>query len=113
MARAFAYRFYHSKAWKNTRSAYMRAVVDVDGRECPAQLCEQCFRRGFVRAAEIVHHKEHLTPDNINDPNITLSFDNLERLCRLCHAEEHPEVYVTEKEPPRVAFDKDGNVIPL
>lgn len=33
------------------------------------------------RPGAIVHHKEHLTPQNINDPDITLSEDNLELLC--------------------------------
>lgn len=113
LARAFAKQFYRSKAWKHTRESYMRSVVDVDGRECPAGLCEKCFKRGFVRLAEIVHHKEHLSPENIDDPNVALGFDNLERLCRLCHAEEHPEIYRESSDLPRVRFDADGNVVPL
>lgn len=114
MAREFAKKFYHSKAWKKTREAYMRAIVEVDGRECPANLCEKCFKRGFASVAQIVHHKEHLTPENITNPDISLSFDNLERLCRLCHAEEHPEIYQDpNQERQRVAFDAEGNVLPL
>ena len=114
MARDFARKFYHSKQWKNTRAAYMRAVVDVNGEKCPANLCEKCFSRGFTQTAEIVHHKEHLTPENITDPKVTVSFDNLERLCRLCHAEEHPEIYENmDTDKPRVKFDSEGNVLPL
>jgi hypothetical protein len=29
-----------------------------------------------------------LTPENINDPMITLSLDNLESLCHNCHTKE-------------------------
>ena len=37
----------------------------------------------------IVHHKIELTPDNINDPHIALSFDNLELLCEDHHNKQH------------------------
>ena len=104
MAREFAKRFYHSKQWKATRDAYMRTQHG---------LCERCKERGIIKNASIVHHKVHLAPDNINDPQISLSFDNLEAVCRDCHAEEHPEVYGwdAEREPMRVAFDENGNVV--
>lgn len=46
-----------------------------------------CTRCG--RPAKEVHHKIHLTPENINDPKIALNPDNLESLCRDCHFEEH------------------------
>jgi len=39
--------------------------------------------------AEIVHHKIELTPDNIDNPKITLGFDNLEAVCRECHSSIH------------------------
>lgn len=110
MARDFSRRFYCSKAWRNTRDAYMRAVVDVDGRPCPAGMCERCFKLGFLVPAEIVHHREHLSPLNINDPSVSMSFGNLERLCRKCHADEHPEIY-GERRGCRVAFDSEGNVV--
>ena len=42
-----------------------------------------------MRAGVIVHHKVHLSPDNIHNPEITLGWDNLELLCRDCHAKEH------------------------
>lgn len=46
----------------------------------------------------------------MHDPEVALSFSNLELLCRKCHAEEHPEVY-GDAEPPRVEFDEEGNVV--
>lgn len=76
----FAVSFYKSKAWQHCRSAYAKSV---------GGLCEQCLKRGLVKPGDIVHHKVRLTPDNINDPAVALSWDNLELLCRDCHAKAH------------------------
>lgn len=76
----FAASFYKSKAWQHCRSAYAKSV---------GGLCEQCLKRGMVRPGDIVHHKVKLTPDNINDPAVTLAWNNLELLCRDCHAKAH------------------------
>ncbi len=51
-------------------------------------LCERCIAKGEVIAATQVHHKIRLTPQNINDPSISLNHDNLEALCDACHASE-------------------------
>ena len=75
MAREFAKQFYASAAWQHCRAAY---IEHVHG------LCERCHRPGWI-----VHHKIYLTPDNINDPDVALSFDNLEYLCLDCHNAEH------------------------
>lgn len=76
----FATRFYSSKAWKQCRAAYMEKV---------GGLCEDCLKRGIFTPAEIVHHIVEITPENITDPEITLSFSNLRAVCRECHATEH------------------------
>lgn len=102
MARDFAWAFYHSLPWKNTRKAYYDSV--------PGHLCEKCLKRGRYTPGQIVHHKVHLTPENIDDPEIALSFDNLELVCRKCHALEHPEIY-GEAPTMRVVFDENGDVI--
>lgn len=47
-------------------------------------LCERCGE-----PAKICHHKEYLTPKNINNPEVTLSWYNLEALCQDCHNKEH------------------------
>lgn len=105
MARDFATDFYHSPAWKRTRDSYMRLGQG---------LCEPCLRKGRYTPAAIVHHKVHLSPQNINDPKITLDYANLERVCRECHADKHPEIYGESRlRKPRCAFDEDGNVVPL
>lgn len=72
--------FYGTPAWKACRRAYTKAC---------GGLCERCLARGIYKAGEIVHHKIPLTPENMNDPRITLSFSNLQLLCRDCHALTH------------------------
>lgn len=103
MAREFAKSFYHSKEWKATRAAYFRYRNG---------LCEKCLSKGKLTAGEIVHHKEHLTPKTISNPTVTLSFANLELLCRQCHANEHPEINKQEVIQ-RIAFDENGNTVRL
>lgn len=75
-----ANRFYKSKAWKETRKAY---IESVNG------LCERCLAKRIINTGYIVHHKEHINAENINDPSITLNFNNLEYLCLECHNKEH------------------------
>lgn len=106
MAREFARAFYHSKAWKQARDAYVRTQHG---------LCERCARNGTISKGEIVHHIEHLTPETIGNPEISLHESNLELVCRKCHAEEHPEIYgrPDSDEPPRYAFDEFGNLVEI
>lgn len=76
----YAEKFYKSKAWQHTRQTYLERV---------GGLCERCLRRGLYVPAEIVHHRVHIGPENINDPRVTFDPKNLEALCRSCHADEH------------------------
>ena len=76
----YARQFYSSKAWQRTRESYAKSKRN---------LCEVCLAKGIITPAEIVHHKIELTPQNITDPSITLSFDNLQCVCRECHAAAH------------------------
>ena len=92
----FAKAFYSGDAWKHCREAY---------RKSKGGLCESCKRKGLIVAGEIVHHKIHLTPENINDPNVTLNWDNLELVCRDCHAEIHGDKR-------RYKIDAVGRVVP-
>lgn len=78
--REFAKGFYNTALWQKTREQYMKYK---------GGLCERCLALGIIRAGEIVHHKHYLTPENITNPDIALSFANLELLCRQCHADEH------------------------
>ena len=76
----YAERFYKSKAWQACRLAYAKQV---------GGLCECCLKNGIYTPGVIVHHKVHINPENIEVPEITMNFDNLELLCRDCHAAQH------------------------
>ena len=91
----FAESFYKSQAWERTRAAYASSV---------GGLCEPCYEKGIIRAGDIVHHKIHLTPANINDTSITLNWDNLQLVCRDCHAQIHQRL---ER---RFNIDENGRV---
>ena len=80
MAKAFARKFYSSKAWQDCRNEYMKRAH---------HLCENCLRKGIYKPAEIVHHVIELDPITIENPEIALNFDNLEAVCRDCHNELH------------------------
>ena len=62
-------------------------------------LCERCQQLG-----KILHHKKKLTPQNIDDPDIALNWDNLEFLCLDCHNKEHFGSI-------EIAFDDEGDMI--
>ena len=94
----FARQFYMSWPWIKCARAY---------KQSKGGLCERCLRDGIVTAGVIVHHKIHITPENITRPEIVLNFDNLELVCRDCHAKEHG---AREK---RYKIDSAGNVIAL
>ena len=75
MAKEWARAFYDSSVWRHQREMYRRHVRGI---------CELCGEPG-----EIVHHRRELTPQTINDPKETLAFENLQLLCRDCHAMVH------------------------
>lgn len=78
--REFAEAFYSSRRWKECRQAYAKSQ---------GYLCERCKAKGILTPGVIVHHKVHITPENITDPTVTLDFGNLELLCRDHHAQVH------------------------
>lgn len=106
MAREFAKAFYHSSAWRRNQAAYMRRAVETPFGTVPPYMCERCYEQGRLVPAKVVHHKVHLNPNNITNPEITLSFNNFMRLCQDCHAAVH-----SGTEAPRCSFDEHGNVI--
>lgn len=80
MARSFSRQFYNTKAWQKTREAYAKSV---------GYLCEDCKANGIIKPGEEVHHVIPLSPKNIDNPEITLSWDNLRLLCWDCHKARH------------------------
>lgn len=73
-------RFYTTRAWRKAREA---ALADAGG------LCQICLGKGLIVPAVHVHHKVHLTPENLSNPMIALDSSNLMALCEECHAEQH------------------------
>lgn len=93
----YAEKFYKSQKWIKCREAFIKSL--------PNKLCNRCHKI----PGKIVHHKEHITPDNINNPYITLNFNNLEYLCQDCHNKEHNgNEEITKKD---VKFDENGNLV--
>ena len=92
--------FYATQAWKDTRRNYKQSV---------GGLCERCLAKGIIEPAEIIHHKIPLTVDNVSDVNISLGWNNLQALCRKCHAEVHDEMYMA-RSGRRYKIDSMGRV---
>ena len=99
MARKFSKSFYNSKEWINTREYILRR---------DKYLC-RCGR-----PAEEVHHIIHLSPENINDPSITMNPANLISLCKACHFEEHKGEHARGRETGdnyQYTFDENGMLV--
>jgi excinuclease UvrABC ATPase subunit len=90
----YAESFYKSKAWQQCRNGYFLSQHGI---------CERCGGAG-----RIVHHRKYITPANINNPNVTLDWHNLELLCDECHQKEHQNTRNTAES---VKFDANGDVI--
>ena len=92
----YAERFYKGNKWKKVRAFVWQRDKG---------LCQRCLRKGIIKAGDTVHHIEHLTPENITDESIALNPENLETLCRECHAQVHKGY------DPRYKVDELGRVI--
>jgi hypothetical protein len=92
----WAKKFYASKAWKECRSSYITKVFG---------LCERCSKPG-----KIVHHTVYLTPDNIDDPNVSLNHRLLEYVCQDCHNQEH-HGSAEQLIEPGLMFDSGGDLV--
>ena len=88
MAKEWTNGFYTSKEWRKTRDAYYRIQCGRCER-CMAEVLAGARRVEDINPGIIVHHKKELTPENINDPAVALSFDNLELLCDEHHNRQH------------------------
>lgn len=98
--KAWAKKFYHSKAWQDCRDGYIQSVHG---------LCERCLSKEVIKPGKIVHHKELLTPQNINNPNIALNWNKLEYVCQDCHNREHMSKHSATRED--VMFNENGDLI--
>lgn len=100
MAQPWAKRFYKSAAWQKCRRSY---IANVFG------LCEHCSAAGRTRPGYIVDHIIELTPENINNPDITLNHENLQYLCLECHNRKTFRKIGPTRDGLR--FDENGNLV--
>lgn len=89
--------FYKSARWVKCRQQYIQQH----------SLCERCLEAGLIVPAVYVHHRIHLTPDNVKDVSIAYGSDNLEALCFDCHEKEHGR-----RRKKRFRVDVDGKILP-
>lgn len=110
MAQEFAKSFYKSKLWQEVRESILKRDNYL------------CQTKGCYNPAEEVHHKTKLTPENINDTNISVNPSNLISLCAECHKAIHlgdkvAGIRKKTKEQqsilPDVIFDENGYPIVL
>ena len=100
MAKDFAKSFYKSSAWKRCRAGYISKRISIDGG-----MCERCHEQlGYI-----VHHKEWISPENINDLDVLLNWDNLQYVCKECHDNEHLPTH--KRASLRCGFDENGRPI--
>lgn len=90
-----AKKFYKSKTWRKCRNAYYSSQHG---------LCQRCQGVGLI-----VHHKVYIDAQNINDPSVTLNWDNLEVVCQSCHNQEHFKKAEAVRND--VIFDSNGDLI--
>ena len=93
-------RFYTTWTWRKCRKSFL---------ESRGKLCEDCLKEGIVNPGSKeqpleVHHKIPITDDNINDPSVTLNWDNLEAVCKRHHDLKK------ERKAKRWRVDEFGNV---
>lgn len=80
MAEEYARRFYASSSWIKLRAALIQERGPI---------CARCGRIVADSSQLIGHHKTPITPENINEPRITLNPENIELICSVCHNAEH------------------------
>lgn len=98
MSEAWAKAFYNTTKWKRVR----KLCLIRDNYLC------KCGE-----AANEVHHKIHLTPQNVSDSLISLNLDNLISLCTSCHNSMHERFSECTGCIDGLVFDEDGNLISI
>ena len=104
MAKEYAKTFYASRRWQQCRKSYIDNRIMIDGG-----LCEECHKN----LGSIVHHKTAITESNVTNPDITLSFGNLEYVCKECHDLFEGHGLGNDKVKPLFAFDEEGQPVSM
>ncbi len=88
------FNFYNTQRWRELR----QFIINRDGG-----LCVYCGGKG-----DTAHHKIWVNTENFSNPAVVWNPDNLECVCRDCHAKIHADSRVTM---PGLIFDHNGNLI--
>jgi 5-methylcytosine-specific restriction endonuclease McrA len=95
--------FYKSHKWRQVRNAYFKHARG---------LCEICLSKGLIKQGEIVHHKIEMDPEKIHNERLAYGVDNLQLVCRECHAKLHPsDNNKGRRSKRRYKIDSNGKVI--
>jgi 5-methylcytosine-specific restriction protein A len=100
MAKEYSRKFYDSPAWRKVRKSYISHRQSIDGGLCECG----CGELGYI-----VDHIKEITPDNINDTSITLSYSNLQYLSLACH---NTKTFGHQEEK-KYYFDEHGQIQPI
>lgn len=97
--------FYHSKEWLKFRELYLANKLAEEGELKDEETGEVILEKGKA----ILHHKNPLTFQNVNDPNISLNPNNIELVSFDSHQKIHNKfgclgrvVYITQKKAEEV-----------
>ncbi len=77
--------FYASTKWITFR---LNLILERS-KEREGVICEHCGKPITNPIDVHAHHKIELTPENVNDYNISLNPDNIELICHSCHDKKH------------------------
>ena len=77
--------FYKSKQWEAFRQVVIDQHIDPDGYVH----CASCGKPILQKYDLIIHHKQELSEDNVNDAMVSLNPDNVECVCFKCHNKIH------------------------
>lgn len=90
------YSFYNTKRWQKLRLF----ILDRDGG-----MCVHCHAKG-----DTAHHIHFVDDTNYNDPLIIWDPNNIETVCRDCHAAIHSKTG-SSATADGYRFDDEGNLI--
>lgn len=86
--------FYQSNEWRSFRVAEIAARMHADG----VLYCEHCGKPILQSYDIILHHKQPLTMQNVNDYSISLNPENISIVHAKCHNELHSRFgYCTQR----------------
>lgn len=86
--------FYTSKPWIRLTHQIRMERVNADGE----LICEHCGKPIVQKYDAICHHREHLTPLNVNDAAIALNPDNIAVVHHACHNRIHDKFGAVRRE---------------